>query len=500
MPPAVAPVILAAMVAAYVAVFATLTWAQQSNFGTFGFDMGIYDQGIWLLSRFEEPFVTVRGLNYFGHHVNLLTLVFVPFYWLGGGPHLLYAAQTVVLALGAVPVWLLARDRLASPWAALVLAGAYLLYPSLQWITWWHFHPEALAVTPLLFAFWLASRRRWGWFAVAVAIAVAAKEDVALAAFVLGLLVAWRERPRAAGEGGSTAGWRMGLATAAATATWWVVCTRVIIPRANGGVGAFYEHLFPGFGDSAPEIAFNLVAHPSRLWDLARAPDAVVYYRKLLFPVALLPLASASLLVAAPQLVVNVISAHRPTHDFRFHYSAVVVAVVFAATVESCARWGRAPSTRRLLVGVVGLAALAANIAWSPSPLGREYETGVWARPQPRHDSVRRALALVPDDAAVTATYYLVPHLTHRRHVYEFPNPFVVANWGVRGENRPDPASVDYLVLDTTVNGDHEPLYRSLVAGPFRVVFERDGIVVASRAEAVTGPAASPEGGASTVP
>ena len=85
------------MIAAYVAVFGTLTWRQQSNFGTFGFDMGIYDQGIWLMSRFKDPFITVRGLDWFGHHVIGITFLFVPFYWLGAGPHFLYLVETVWL-------------------------------------------------------------------------------------------------------------------------------------------------------------------------------------------------------------------------------------------------------------------------------------------------------------------------------------------------------------------------------------------------------------------
>ena len=69
---------LVAMMTAYVVVFGRFTSIQHSNFGTFGFDMGIFDQGIWLLSRFREPFVTVRGLNYFGNHSNYTTLAFVP--------------------------------------------------------------------------------------------------------------------------------------------------------------------------------------------------------------------------------------------------------------------------------------------------------------------------------------------------------------------------------------------------------------------------------------
>ena len=94
-----------------VVVFGTLTWRQQSRFGTFGFDMGIFDQGIWLLSRFKDPFVTLRGLELFGNHVNIILFALVPFYWLGAGPHFLYLVETMAIAAGAIPVWLLARDR-----------------------------------------------------------------------------------------------------------------------------------------------------------------------------------------------------------------------------------------------------------------------------------------------------------------------------------------------------------------------------------------------------
>ena len=99
------------------------------------------------------------------------------------------------MALGAVPVYLLARDRLENGWLGVVVAACFLLYLSLEWINWWHFHPDALVITPLLFAWWLATRRRWGWYAVAVGVALACKEDAALAVIMLGLVLAARRAP-----------------------------------------------------------------------------------------------------------------------------------------------------------------------------------------------------------------------------------------------------------------------------------------------------------------
>jgi uncharacterized membrane protein len=464
---------LAVLFTLYVVVFGTLTWMQQSNFGTFGFDMGIYDQGIWLLSRFHNPFDTVRGLNFFAHHVNVIAIAFVPFYWLGAGPHFLYMIETIWMALGALPVFLLARDRLGSRWLPVGLAASYLLYPSLEWINWWHFHPDALIITPLLFAWWLASRRSWRWFAVAVAIALLCKEDAALAVAALGLALIIRGKRRA------------GAFTCLAGVGWFLLATKAIIPIANGGSSPFYiKELFPGFGDSLGAIAINLITHPGHFLSLVTQPDRLTYYRELLAPVAFMPLAALEvLLIGIPQAAVNSISGHALTHDIRYHYSSIVIAAVFVATVESCARLGGRVLIRRVLVGVVVATSLAANVAWSPSPISRQYHSGIWATSQPRHQIVREALKRVPAGVGVSATYYLVPHLTHRVHIYEFPNPWVPTNWGANGENPPSPSSADYLVLDTTLNGSQQGLYERLVraGGPFRVVYDVDGIVVARR-------------------
>jgi hypothetical protein len=71
--------------------------------------------------------------------------------------------------------------------------------------------------------------------------------------------------------------------------------------------------------------------------------------------------------------------------------------------------------------------------------------------------------------------------LTHRPLIYEFPNPWVVSNWGVNGERPPDPSKVDWLVVDTGLNGTQQGLYEHLTSYQFAIVYAQDGIVVAHR-------------------
>jgi hypothetical protein len=63
-------VLLGGMMVLFVGTFVWLAWLTHARFGTFGFDLGIFDQGVWLLSRFQDPFVTIRGLPLFGDHAS----------------------------------------------------------------------------------------------------------------------------------------------------------------------------------------------------------------------------------------------------------------------------------------------------------------------------------------------------------------------------------------------------------------------------------------------
>lgn len=463
--------VLGAMVVGWSVLFIVLGWIRQARYATFSFDLGIYDQAIWLLSRFHDPFVTVRGLEFFGHHVNPIVLLFVPFYWLGAGPLFLLSAQVVVQASGAIAIFLLARDRLHDRWLAVALAAVLLLNPTYQWLTWEFFHPDALAIAPLLFAYWAARTARWKWFVVFAVVAAACKEDVALAIAVMGVLIAVRGNRR------------IGLLTLAASIAWYTIATRVVIPLSNG-IGPFYDSFFGDLGKNPVEVGTHLATHPREAVDLATQHDRVSYYEMMFAPVAFLPLlAIPTLLIAGPMLAVNIFSSFPYTREIRYHYSALVLVGIILATVEAIA-WVavKKPGLVRFLVGLVVATSLAATVAWGPSPIGVKYHSGIWPLQADRQSARDAAVDLVPDGAPTSAIYNLLPHLAHRDEIYDFPVPWRNVNWGVDGEHLADPAGVQWLVVDRReMSAEDIALLERLVTRQFHVVFDRDGIVVAKR-------------------
>jgi uncharacterized membrane protein len=465
--------VLGAMVTVWSATFITLGWIRQTRFATFSFDLGIYDQAVWLLSRGRDPFITVRGLELFGHHVNVILLAFVPFYWLGAGPKFLLVAQVVVQASGAVAIYLLARDRLHDRWLAVALGGVLLLNPAYQWLTWEFFHPDALAIAPLLFAYWAARTERWRWFAVFALIALACKEDVALALAVMGILVAWRGRRR------------IGMIVFAGSVAWYVLATRVIIPLSNG-IGPFYDTFFGDLGKNPAEVGVHVVTHPGEALDLATRGDRIRYYEMTFTPVAFLPLlALPVLLIGGPMLAVNVLSSFPYTREIRYHYASLVLVGVILATVEAIAFVGKRAGTRRFLVGLVIATSLATTVAWGPSPISTIYHSGIWPLQTDRQSAKEAAVALVPSGAPTSAIYNLLPHLAHRTRIYDFPVPWKNVNWGVEGEHLANPEGVRWIVVDfREVSQDDRALLDSLLKHQFRTRLLRDDILVAERVHA----------------
>src|SRR5215207_9895966 len=178
MPAPNSTVLLGGMIALFIGTFVWLTWLTHARLGTFGFDLGIFDQGVWLLSRFQDPFLTIRGLPLFGDHGSYILLLVAPLYWIWADPRLLLLLQAVCLAIPAVSVYLIGTRRLGSPLAGLAVAAAYLAFPALQWAAVWHFHPETLAAAFLGLAALAADRQRWRQMAVWLGLALLCKEDV----------------------------------------------------------------------------------------------------------------------------------------------------------------------------------------------------------------------------------------------------------------------------------------------------------------------------------
>jgi uncharacterized membrane protein len=462
--------VVAVVAVLWFAVLALDVWRRHDRFDTFDNDLGFHTQFVWLLSR-GHWFSTILGLSPFAHNSTFGYFLFVPLAWTGLPiPHVLDLTQALVIALGVVPVYRLARRRFDG-WVTTVLPVVYLLHPVVQGNVWETFHPEAMAMTPLLAAYDAADEGRWRRFWVFAALAIVWKADVALFLTVLAL-VAVRRRDRRMGW------WAFGIA-----GLWFVLTVAVMTPGLSGG-GTVYGSLYGDLGDSPQSVVRGSISHPSQFVRHLRDGEPVVYYRDLAAPFGLVPaLSPSSLLVGLPQNLISLLSTQDFTRDpiDNPHYQALPVIALTIGLIEGLAFVRRRrPRVLDPLVVVVLACALASSTAWGALPFGVKY-AHYWSEDgDPLRRAKEHAVSMPAADDVVSAQYRLVPHLAERRMTYSFPNPWIQVFYGVEGTPRPDPSRVEWLLLDESVlRPDEVRLVRCIAdAGTFDELYREGAIAV----------------------
>ena len=189
-------VIAIVLVGLYVLWFVHLSLLLYGTYGDPPYDLSIFDQGMWLISHFHVPFVTVMGRDLFGDHTSFVLYLFAPFYRLFPEPQGLLILQTLLLAAPSVPIYLLARTYIKSTWIALSLVATYLLSPLIQQGNLDQFHPEAFQVLFISVGIYAAIERKSRLLVVMVVLSLLVKEDAALLVIPLGIWVAARRNLR----------------------------------------------------------------------------------------------------------------------------------------------------------------------------------------------------------------------------------------------------------------------------------------------------------------
>ena len=402
--------------------------------GTFAYDVGLYDHGLWLLSRGHAPFVTLMGRNLFGDHASVILLFLVPVYWIIPGVPTLLVLQSWAIAFGALPLYLFAKRLLGHEMWAVAIGVMWLVNPAVNGTNMENFHPDGFLGLLLPLALYAMSEKKWRLYGVAVFLILLVKEDVLLVLVPLGVFVALKTDVR---KGLLTV-----LASLTATLLGMFVLMKSLIgvPTRNG-----WRIPFGGFTGFIKEI----FTHPVNVARYLTSEDRPLYLFQLTAPLAGIFLFEPALtLVAVPVIAANVVSTFWYQHSIQYHYSLIIIPVLLSATVVAASRM--LPHVRRVVLSLVLACSLVTFVTWGQHPLALNPRE-VLAGGTPVSVAGREIIQRVPKDAVISVYDALTTHATHRKEIYFFPNPFSALFYGVddslAGQRLPAADKVEYVVL-----------------------------------------------------
>ena len=407
-------------------LFGALALLRHWTFHSTASDLAVFDQVMWntVHGRFMESTLSLARCephSFFGDHFSPALLLLVPPYALFPHPETLIVVQTISLAVGVWPVYLLARRFLPTSEQRLVWVAVYLLSAPLSFIALYDFHEITLAVAPLGFAMYFLATRRTVPMVLCLVLALLAKEEVALIGVGFGVALAFQGR------------WRSSAVVIAGSIVAFVVTLQVIIPAFAAGAPYQYLGRYASLGRDEGEIARTLLLDPLRVLSVlvkGEIGSKIVFVLSLFGPGLGLALRSKwALIPSLPPLGYLMLSDYGGEHTLHNQYGAPLIPLALGASILGVAALGER-WRRRVTVGVLA-SSLFFAFSFGGLPFSLDF-ANAFLRGEPsrapsgepilaresRYEPFLAAVRAIPPEAAVSSRDFFTTQLPQRRFNY----------------------------------------------------------------------------------
>ena len=451
------------------------------------YDQGIFNQVFWNGTRgnfFQSTLSSQLSTNVvhsgelprvdyhrLGQHFTPALLLWLPIYYLFPNPATLTVLQAVFITAGGLVLYALARIYLEPGIALLISLSFYcanaVLGPSLA-----NFHDISQIPLFVFSLLWAMEKRRWWLFWILAVCVLAVREDSGITLFGVGVyMVASRRFPK------------VGLMVCSLSFLYIVALTNLIMPLFSDDVSKrFMLERFGQYaeGESAStvDIIWGMVSNPLRLITELVTPvfDTIKYLLGHWLPLAFVPVfAPASWLIAGFPLLKLLLGKGQSVLVISLRYAMSVTPGLFYGAIlwwagqgfgnftrglKNCKPRTLRPRFRRFWVFCLALSVIF-TVTSNPSrtlyfliPDSISPSVYVSAQQQwQRVPQIRSLLARIPDDASVSATTYLIPHVSSRREVIRLPGLELQNDAG-------EIVSVDYIIADLWQLVKYRPAFK----------------------------------------
>jgi uncharacterized membrane protein len=397
---------------------------RHSLFQSGAWDLGIFDQGAYLLSQGLVPNSSFTNFYILGDHAAFILYPLSVFYKIYPSVHWLFLIQAIALSSGAVPVFKLALQQGLSNKQGNLLALIYALSPLIFNANLFDFHPDVIAVPFFLWAVLWARLGKILPFCLAVMIVLSCKAVFALTMIAMGIWLILFEKKQL-----------MGAIAIVIGIAWFVIATQIIIPMIGGEAASTVRHIgrYSSLGNSYSEIFINIFLKPNLFLSKVFSIDSLVYLLLLFAPfIWCLRYANLSPLIGAfPTIAMSILSDDPQQRYLANQYPLPVFPFLMLIAISSLSVIA---TQKRWHLRFIVFWATLVFVTMSRLNLF----TGEYLESLDTWQANNEAIALVKPQGSILTTHEIAPHVTLRSQVkLAFSNL------------KPNLEEFDYILLNT---------------------------------------------------
>ena len=401
----------------YIAYFTIASFLRYDNFYTGRFDLGNMDQTVWNTINgriFQTSGDNGSIISRLSAHADFMLVLLSPFYLLWPHPKTLLLIQTVVLALGAIFVFLIAKNVLKNINMALIFGFLFLMNPLLQFTNLYDFHAVTLATTLLLASFYFLIKQKYFLLVIFLILSGITKEQVWVITSLFGFPLLFKTGIKLK---------LLGAAIIFLSIAIFVYLLWHAIPQ-NLGREHFALAYYSDFGNSPTEIIKTVFLSPQKIISTIFEGNRLDYLKQIFIPLGFFSIISPVYLIfSIPDLLINLLSNNSQLHQIYYQYTATITPFIFISAIFALKKFLKwFPKIPRFYIAIYFLIfSFFSAYSFGPLFFAKKPNIDMFTKPQPNKEIIENFLSRISEKYSVAATNNLGSHLSHRRMIYTIP-------------------------------------------------------------------------------
>lgn len=375
------------------------------------FDGGLFSQMFYYMKNHFTMETTCERDMLVSHmkiHTSPVYWLLLPFYLLYPGTAILQVLQAIVIALGVIPLVLIGKNHHMKPIQLTLLSAVYFFYPVMSAGCSYDIHENMflpVAILCLILAFEKDSL--WG-IIISTVFVLSIKEDAAVYAAFVALYMIFAKKM-----------YKKGTIVLMVSVVYFFGAVYYINHFGMGTSSDRFNNVIASSDGNVLGIIKTVLVNPAYVFGQMFCEKKLQYFITVMAPLLFIPIWPGKwqkVILLGPLFLFNLMPDYEYFSNIGFQYtfgSATLLLYSAFITIEDI---NKSPKTKLLAMMVMSSVLFFMSTMWGKLYYMRTYNKEY---NQVTYQKMDEALALIPDDASVTASTFLCAKLSSRDVLHE---------------------------------------------------------------------------------
>lgn len=382
------------------------------TYSTPNYDFGIFCNMFYNMKKSGQPLSTCerdRLLSHFAVHVSPIYYLILPIYYIFSSPITLGVLQSIIIFSALIPIYLLCRHYKIESNAAVFICAAFALFTPLSTGCFYDLHENCFLVPLLLWLFYFFEKDKLIPMSVFLLLTLMVKEDAFIyIAFFSAYAIINRKK------------YLRGSLMLAFSGVYFLFVSYLLSKYGLGIMSSRYDSI--SSDGSLMSAAKTIIVNPgfaiSQVLKTEKGTtDKVFYLIQIFAPLGFLPFFSKdfSRYILIFPIFINLLTKYGYQYNITFQYTFGICAFLIYLSIINLSEKEKRQQTNHSFVALTASAMLFCMIV-VPKLYGY---IDSYNQNKEEYKAMTQALEIIPDEASVTASTYILPHLASRDIIYE---------------------------------------------------------------------------------